>query len=178
MMRFGPNSWARKVWYRKRKTQKCHLRFCGTVNKKGHSFRKGGALQVVKTEIRLWYFCGQTRNRRGKNHGDFHFGGPDRIRTDDPYNANQPPKLFSIISGHFWPFPLRSTSSLSLFDHAVSVWSEAVCGRFCGQKRSPALAGYFYRQGRGAFFMPLTACIVPLWTGLSKSFLCRPRLRN
>ena len=88
MMRFGPNSWARKVWYRKRKTQKCHLRFCGTVNKKGHSFRKGGALQVVKTEIRLWYFCGQTRNRRGKNHGDFHFGGPDRIRTDDPYNAN------------------------------------------------------------------------------------------
>ena len=73
MMRFGPNSWARKVWYRKRKTQKCHLRFCGTVNKKGHSFRKGGALQVVKTEIRLWYFCGQTRNRRGKNHGDFQF---------------------------------------------------------------------------------------------------------
>ena len=88
MMRFGPNSWARKVWYRKRKTQKCHLRFCGTVNKKGHSFRKGGAPQVVKTEIRLWYFCGQTRNRRGINHGDFHFGGPDRIRTDDPYNAN------------------------------------------------------------------------------------------
>ncbi len=36
---------------------------------------------MVKTEIRLWYFCGQTRNRRGKNHGDFHFGGPDRIRT-------------------------------------------------------------------------------------------------
>ena len=40
-MRFGPNSGARKVWYCKRKTQKCHLRFCGTVNKKGYSFRKG-----------------------------------------------------------------------------------------------------------------------------------------
>ena len=26
--------------------------------------------------------------------------------------------------------------------------------------------------------MLLTACIVPLWTGLSKSFLCCPRLRN
>ena len=39
-MRFGLNSGARKVWYCKRKTQKCHLRFCGTVNKKGHSFRK------------------------------------------------------------------------------------------------------------------------------------------
>ena len=43
---------------------------------------------MVKTKTRLWYFCGQTRNRRGINHGDFHFGGPDRIRTDDPYNAN------------------------------------------------------------------------------------------
>lgn len=93
-------------------------------------------------------------------------------------DANKPLKLFSIISVHFWPFPLRSTSSLGLFDHAVSVWSEAVCGGFCGQQRSPALAGVFRRQERGAFFMPLTACIVPLWTGLSKSFLCCPRLRN
>ena len=93
------------------------------------------------------------------------FGGPEEIRTLDPHNANQPPKLFSIISGHFCPFPLRFTSSLGLFDHAVSVWSGAVCGGFCGQKRSPALAGVFRRQGRGAFFVPLTACIVPLWTG-------------
>ena len=106
------------------------------------------------------------------------YGGPDRIRTDDPYNANKPLKLFPIISGRFWPFPLRFTSSLGLFDHAVSVWSGTVCGRFCGQKRSPALAGAFRRQGRGAFFMPLTACIVPLPAGLSKSFLRHPRFRN
>ena len=92
-------------------------------------------------------------------------GGPDRIRTDDPHNANQHPKLFSSISGHFWPFPLRSTSSLGLFDHAVSVWSGTVCGRLCGQKRSPVLADVFRRQGRGAFFMPLTACIVTLRAG-------------
>ena len=95
-----------------------------------------------------------------------------------PHGPEPAPKTFLSISGHFWPFPLRSTSSLGLFDHAVSVWSGTVCGRFCGQKRSPALAGVFRRQGRGAFFMPLTACIVPLWTGLSKSFLRRPRLRN
>ena len=103
MMRFGPNSWARKVWYRKRKTQKCHLRFCGTVNKKGHSFRKGGALQVVKTEIRLWYFCGQTRNRRGKNHSDFQFWWTVRGSNPRPRRCERralPAELTAQI-GHF-----------------------------------------------------------------------------
>ena len=88
MMRFGPNSGARKVWYCKRKTQKCHLRFCGTVNKKGYSFRKGVPLSG-QTRTCLWYFCGQTRNRRGFYHGDFHFGGPNRDRTDDLTDANR-----------------------------------------------------------------------------------------
>lgn len=73
MMRFGRNSGARKVRYRKRKAQKCHLRFCGTVNKRRALLPKRGALQVVKTKTCLWYFCGQTRNRRGFYHGDFHF---------------------------------------------------------------------------------------------------------
>ena len=73
MMRFGRNSEARKVWYRKRKTPKCHFRFCATVNKRRALLPKRGALQVVKTKTRLWYFCGQTRNRRGKNHSDFQF---------------------------------------------------------------------------------------------------------
>ena len=44
---------------------------------------------MVKTRTCLWYFCGQTRNRRGKNHGDFHFGGPNRDRTDDLTDANR-----------------------------------------------------------------------------------------
>ena len=88
MMRFGPNSGARKVWYCKRKTQKFHLRFCGTVNKKGYSFRKGVPLSG-QTRTCLWYFCGQTRNRRGFYHGDFHFGGPNRDRTDDLTDANR-----------------------------------------------------------------------------------------
>ena len=122
--------------------------------------------------------CKKMRTAAVKTAAVLIVGGPERDRTVDLTDANQHPKLFSIISGRFWPFPLRSTSSLSLFDYAVSVWSETVCGGFCGQKRSPALAGVFRRQGRGAFFMPLTAYIVPLWTGLSKSFLCRPWLRN
>lgn len=50
---------------------------------------KRGALPAAKAEIRLWYFCGQTRNRRGFYHGDFHFGGPNRDRTDDLTDANR-----------------------------------------------------------------------------------------
>ena len=77
------------------------LKFRAAVNKIRRALPKGGARQVVKTEIRLWYFCGQMRNRRSENCGDFQFGGPDRIRTDDPHNANQPRELFLIISSHF-----------------------------------------------------------------------------
>lgn len=36
---------------------------------------------MVKTEIRLWYFCGQTRNCRSFHCGNFHFGGPEGDRT-------------------------------------------------------------------------------------------------
>ena len=33
---------------------------------------KGGTRQVVKAEIRLWYFCGQTRKRRSFHCGVFY----------------------------------------------------------------------------------------------------------
>ena len=91
--------------------------------------------------------CRETKNPNplptANRFGFFDFGGLEGDRTLDLCDANKPLKLFPIISGRFWPFPLRSTSSLGLFDHAVSVWSGAECGRFCGQKRSPALAGVF-----------------------------------
>ena len=99
MMRFGRNSEARKVWYRKRKTPKCHFRFCATVNKRRALLPKRGALQVVKTKTCLWYFCGQTRNRRGFYHGEREiavvfttaisiFGGLEGDRTLDLCDAN------------------------------------------------------------------------------------------
>lgn len=37
---------------------------------------------------------------------------------------------------------------------AVFVQLKAACGIFYGQKRSLAVAGSFYWQGRGVFFMP------------------------
>lgn len=56
--------------------------------------------------------------------------------------------------------------------------SDGVCGMFCGQKRSPAFAGALHRQGRGAFFVLLSVCIVTLGQGGSKWFLYRIRLRT
>ena len=103
MMRFGRNSEARKVWYRKRKTPKCHFRFCGTVNKRRALLPKRGALQVVKPKIRLWYFCGQMRNRRGKNHGDFQFWWTVRGSNPRPRRCERralPAELTAQIS-HF-----------------------------------------------------------------------------
>ena len=102
-MRFGRNSEARKVWYRKRKTPKCHFRFCGTVNKRRALLPKRGALQVVKPKIRLWYFCGQMRNRRGKNHGDFQFWWTVRGSNPRPRRCERralPAELTAQIS-HF-----------------------------------------------------------------------------
>ena len=102
-MRFGSNSGARKVQHCKCKTLKYYLRFCGTVNNEGHSFRKGGALQVVKTEIRLWYFCGQTRNCRSFHCGNFQFWWTVRGSNPRPRRCERralPAELTAQI-GHF-----------------------------------------------------------------------------
>lgn len=42
----------------------------------------------------------------------------------------------------------------------------------------PVPAGFFHRQGRGAFFLHRTACIVTRREGLNKLFPRCPRLRN
>ena len=64
---------------------------------------KRGALQVVKTKTRLWYFCGQTRNRRGKNHSDFQFWWTVRGSNPRPRRCERralPAELTAQI-GHF-----------------------------------------------------------------------------
>ena len=58
---------------------------------------------MVKTEIRLWYFCGQTGNRRGKNHGDFQFWWTVRGSNPRPRRCERralPAELTAQIS-HF-----------------------------------------------------------------------------
>ena len=55
----------------------------------------------------------------------------------------------------FLPILLCTTYSFATFGQTVSMWPGTVCGRFCGQQRSPALAGALHRQGRRAFFMSL-----------------------
>ena len=42
---------------------------------------------MVKLEIRLWYFCGQTKNHRQIG-GDFsEIGGPEEDRTPEPFGC-------------------------------------------------------------------------------------------
>ena len=56
---------------------------------------------MVKT--RLWYFCGQTRNRRGKNHSDFQFWWTVRGSNPRPRRCERralPAELTAQIS-HF-----------------------------------------------------------------------------
>ena len=72
-MRFRRNLEEMKARHCRCKRWKYHLKFCGTVNKRRALLPKRGALQVVKTEIRLWYFCGQTRNCRSSHCGNFQF---------------------------------------------------------------------------------------------------------
>ena len=145
---------------------------------KRRALPKWGARQVVKTEIRLWYFCGQTRNRRSLHCGDTRFGGPDRIRTDDPHNAKRHLNLFCIIFNYLWCFPLGFSFFPPLFGTLISMCYAAVCGASCGQKHSPPFAGNGCPAWTGSIFMPLIACIVTLRSKLSKSFLYRLYLRN
>ena len=67
----------------------------------GHPLKTGNALPVVKTEIRLWYFCGQTKNHRQFG-GDFsEIGGPEEDRTPEPFGCEAAPETFFE---HFRPF--------------------------------------------------------------------------
>ena len=99
-MRFGRNSGARKARYRKRKTQKCHLRFCGTVNNEGHSFRKGApfkwsklkpicGISVVKREIAVVFTTAISI-----------FGGLEGDRTLDLCDANAALSQSGKFSAH------------------------------------------------------------------------------
>ena len=106
---------------------------------------------MVKLEIRLWYFCGQTKNHRQIG-GDFpEIGGLEGDRTLDLCDAKLDVKFFLIILNTFKSFLFYTTSFPELFELALSVCFEGVCGGDCGQKRSPSFAGSLRRQGMGAF---------------------------
>ena len=53
---------------------------------------------MVKTKTYLWYFCGQTRNRRGKTTAISIFGGLEGDRTLDLCDANSHLNIFCMIS--------------------------------------------------------------------------------
>ena len=72
-------------------------------NKIRRALPERGTRQVVKTEIRLWYFCGQMRNRRSFHCGDFQFWWTVRGSNPRPRRCERralPAELTAQIS-HF-----------------------------------------------------------------------------
>ena len=113
-----------------------------------------------------------------KSKTELFFGPSGETRTPGILLPNRYRKIFCIIFACFVRFPLHPICFPSLFESAVSIYSTPLCGWNCGQKRSPSFVDTFRRQGRGAFFIPLTAYIVTLKVGLGKCFLRLPCLRN
>ena len=54
-----------------------------------------------------------------------------------PYESEGLCEIFSAFCGCFLAFHIQSALSQNSLNIVFPWWSEAVCGRFCGQKRSP-----------------------------------------
>ena len=80
-----------------KKIRRYLLSICAAVNKRRALLPKRGALQVVKTKTCLWYFCGQMRNRRGKNNGDFQFWWKVRGSNPRPRRCEKSSKHFFAL---------------------------------------------------------------------------------
>ena len=73
---------------------------------------------MVKTEIRLWYFCGQTGNRRSKNCSDFHFGGPEEDRTPEPFGC-EPNALPAELRAHIDRFLIKKVAKNGFLRYSI-----------------------------------------------------------
>ena len=113
-------------------------------NRKTHQWSKQKSvcgISVVKREIAAVFHC-----------GDFHFGGPNRDRTDDLTDAKSHLNIFRMISNYLLRFPLRFAFFPPLFRTQISMWCAAVCGGSCGQKRSQPFAGNDFSAWTGSVF--------------------------
>ena len=120
----------------------------GTPSEKGcPSSDQNRTLSVVKRKIAAVFHC-----------GDFHFGGPNRDRTDDLTDAKRHLNLFCIIFNYLWCFPLGFSSFPPLFRTLISMCYAAVCGASCGQKRSLPFAGNGFPAWTGSVFR-VFACL-------------------
>ena len=80
------------------------------------------------------------------------FGGPKGIRTLDLSDAKRHIKPFCIISNYLWHFLLSFSFFPPLFRTLISMCYAAVCGAFCGQKRSLPFAGNGFPAWTGSIF--------------------------
>ena len=69
-----------------------------------------------------------------------------------PYGCEKAYKPFCMISNCFWCFLLGFSFFPSLFRTLISMCCAAVCGVFCGQKRSQPFAGNGFPAWTGSIF--------------------------
>ena len=59
-----------------------------------------------QTEIRLWYFCGQTKNHRQFGSDFSEIGGPEEDRTPEPFGC-EPNALPAELRAHIGRFSTK-----------------------------------------------------------------------
>ena len=73
---------------------------------------------MVKTEIRLWYFCGQTKNHRQIG-GDFsEIGGPEEDRTPEPFGC-EPNALPAELRAHIGHFSIKKVAKNGFLRYSI-----------------------------------------------------------
>ena len=73
---------------------------------------------MVKLEIRLWYFCGQTKNHR-RNGGDFsQIGGPEEDRTPEPFGC-EPNALPAELRAHIDHFSIKKVMKNGILNCSI-----------------------------------------------------------
>ena len=73
---------------------------------------------MVKPEIRLWYFCGQTKNHRQFG-GDFsEIGGPEEDRTPEPFGC-EPNALPAELRAHIDLFSIKKVAKNGFLRYSI-----------------------------------------------------------
>ena len=73
---------------------------------------------MVKLEIRLWYFCGQTKNHRQIG-GDFsEIGGPEEDRTPEPFGC-EPNALPAELRAHIGHFSIKKVAKNGFLRYSI-----------------------------------------------------------
>ena len=93
---------------------------------------------MVKTEIRLWYFCGQTKNHR-RSGGDFSdIGGPEEDRTPEPFGC-EPNALPAELRAHIGHFSIEKVMKNGFLRYSILREESKISGEKLEGKIGPVM---------------------------------------